>query len=1134
MKCTGRKFVTLRGCVSCCLFWMVVPLYAVDYYVSTEGDDLHDGRSRRTAFATIRRGVDALEPGDTLMIAPGEYFGSVERTGLGGGDADTIIRAEIPGTVLMRGDVPLPPLRKVEGTRYTYVTDYDGDAHTVNELDTLRILEATPDLQELDCAPGTFFYDQPERKLYLSPPDLQPAESRRYTVSATGTHGLYLRDAQRVTVQGLAVLGFNGSDFVPHREGTGGGVWGMYLMNASRCTIQDSYACFNGRGIGSNSSSDDSGDNTIQRCAAWANSSRYGGPFGGLTIHQPRRDFIRDSVSFLNGHKGVSIRVSDEAVQRGEPARSKLVNNLAWGNPIDIRIKAAASGHLAERNVAMQAIEWFRSEFNTLASGFGAGHDRLRSENTLLLSAEPQLDVRPEFADPDNFDYRLQATSRFRGRGPDGTDPGAFPYRPNIFYVSPHGNDDSDGLAVANAWRTLRRAVGQLQPGDTLYFLEGTYPDALPISVRSGETGETGEPIRFRGHGLGQIVIRGEVSIHQSRQIELERLNFAGPVTVCNCSHVRFHNCRFFGQANSLTATDTDHLRVTHSEFRRFQLAAIKLQQSRHVFLSGNLFDNARGPAVHTDSLDAMGYSDYNAYDSADRVWQVAEHFRTLQDLQRQPLEPADRYSQQLTPAYRYSTSPPILENPEVFATGGPMARPIGVYLPQVRYASNQVHIDGPMVHSVTATTANIEWWSSRPAVFRVHWGSTPSMENTVTLARVSAYHPANPLENFNTFSLIGLTPGTRYFLRIELLSVIEDAEDGIRDGVPATAVGLDHEDLLFTTAAQDAPPRTLYVAVDGDNRNSGLSRQQAWRTIHHAADQARPGDTILIGEGVYREHVRVRTTGERGAPITFQAHPGEKVVMDGQHKQLQNAFTIFNKHHIHVDGLYVKDHARGRMRTGSFGLLRARHLRLTRIFHDGRGQGTDSPLLTAAAVDDLLVRNCVSLSGWNNLEVGRSTRVVIEHCVFVRSDIVSLATGGGHQRRDVVVRSSIVTDNLARKAEAPLVGHMLLENNVFFLRAAEQDRSVFGSGEGSLAQYDHQHQIERPNLAINPRFAALHGKQQFPSDGFFDDRMLGEFNDFCDLFATDPSAVERQIGLIPADFDDFHVPARGQQGNRP
>jgi hypothetical protein len=136
-----------------------------------------------------------------------------------------------------------------------------------------------------------------------------------------------------------------------------------------------------------------------------------------------------------------------------------------------------------------------------LASGFGAGHDRLRSEDTLLLSAESRLDVRREFADPDNFDYRLQPTSRFRGTGPEGADPGAFPYRSDVFYVSPDGNDDDDGLAVASAWRTLAHAARQLRPGSTLYLLEGTYPDALSIAARSGDSHE---PFGCAAGGLGR------------------------------------------------------------------------------------------------------------------------------------------------------------------------------------------------------------------------------------------------------------------------------------------------------------------------------------------------------------------------------------------------------------------------------------------------------------------------------------------------------------------------------------------------------------------------------------------------------------------------------------------------------
>ena len=42
-------------------------------HVTRNGDDANDGRSRQTAFASMQRAVDTLQPGQTLVIGPGEY-----------------------------------------------------------------------------------------------------------------------------------------------------------------------------------------------------------------------------------------------------------------------------------------------------------------------------------------------------------------------------------------------------------------------------------------------------------------------------------------------------------------------------------------------------------------------------------------------------------------------------------------------------------------------------------------------------------------------------------------------------------------------------------------------------------------------------------------------------------------------------------------------------------------------------------------------------------------------------------------------------------------------------------------------------------------------------------------------------
>lgn len=89
--------------------------FATEYYVSLAGSDKHDGLTRGAAFRSIQRGVDALEAGDTLTIAPGEYFESVSRRGLGDATEETLIRAAIPGTVLIRGNVSFEDFEPVEG-----------------------------------------------------------------------------------------------------------------------------------------------------------------------------------------------------------------------------------------------------------------------------------------------------------------------------------------------------------------------------------------------------------------------------------------------------------------------------------------------------------------------------------------------------------------------------------------------------------------------------------------------------------------------------------------------------------------------------------------------------------------------------------------------------------------------------------------------------------------------------------------------------------------------------------------------------------------------------------------------------------------------------------------------------------
>lgn len=80
------------------------------------------------------------------------------------------------------------------------------------------------------------------------------------------------------------------------------------------------------------------------------------------------------------------------------------------------------------------------------------------------------------------------------------------------------------------------------------------------------------------------------------------------------------------------------------------------------------------------------------------------------------------------------------------------------------------------------------------------------------------------------------------------------------------------------------AEGRTIVVAqrhpAAADN-NQG-SADKPFKTISRAAQEARPGDQVLIEDGVYREAVVVETSGTKEHPILFAAAPGANVVVTG------------------------------------------------------------------------------------------------------------------------------------------------------------------------------------------------------------------------------------------------------------
>ena len=72
-----------------------------------------------------------------------------------------------------------------------------------------------------------------------------------------------------------------------------------------------------------------------------------------------------------------------------------------------------------------------------------------------------------------------------------------------------------------------------------------------------------------------------------------------------------------------------------------------------------------------------------------------------------------------------------------------------------------------------------------------------------------------------------------------------------------------------------------IYVSPAGSNKNPGSS-QAPLATITQAVLKAKPGDTVKIAPGIYREQITFRKSGKKSAPITFEGPRGKIYRLNG------------------------------------------------------------------------------------------------------------------------------------------------------------------------------------------------------------------------------------------------------------
>ena len=145
-----------------------------------------------------------------------------------------------------------------------------------------------------------------------------------------------------------------------------------------------------------------------------------------------------------------------------------------------------------------------------------------------------------------------------------------------------------------------------------------------------------------------------------------------------------------------------------------------------------------------------------------------------------------------------------------------------------------------------------------------------------------AGFRPAHRLSRVGADRFIGsalmVPPATAYTVRVTLTD-----PEGV-SGSPLEASGTTRDEAVPVSSGQ-----SIHVSPDGDDDLGDGSAGAPYRTLARGADDAQPGDAVLLHAGTYHEEVNLPRGGTPGAPLTIAAFGDGPAVLDGADPTLRD-----------------------------------------------------------------------------------------------------------------------------------------------------------------------------------------------------------------------------------------------------
>lgn len=244
--------------------------------------------------------------------------------------------------------------------------------------------------------------------------------------------------------------------------------------------------------------------------------------------------------------------------------------------------------------------------------------------------------------------------------------------------------------------------------------------------------------------------------------------------------------------------------------------------------------------------------------------------------------------------------------------------------------------------------------------------------------------------------------------------------------------------DSLVSCATRDRSAFHVAPGASGDG-----TPDRPFGTIAEGLDALRPGDTLYLGGGIYRELVNIDVSGTPGALIKIRNLPGQRPIIDGSGIPTTPGWSplvsIVDQSHVRVRGIELRDRVStesnhvpiGILIAGSGHRIQLRHNEVHRIearasgFRNGHGiaaYGTGDDALTDVEihgnhVHDLVLGTSEAVVMNGNVNGFEISSNHIHHVDNIGIDIIG-GEGFGPAGRDAA-RNGRVVDNHVHHVDA-------------------------------------------------------------------------------------------------------------------